>query len=119
MLLFLFFSTAFAFHSVPTSALFNTSFTHINLPTNNNQVQSFTRNSNQDITELSSTSTTLNMSLRAWQCSGRSNLEMIENLKLVSNFHDLIQCYFVSNLTLCVYRLQRPELSNQNQSGKH
>jgi protein-L-isoaspartate(D-aspartate) O-methyltransferase len=82
MLLFLFFSTAFAFHSVPTSALFNTSFTHINLPTNNNQVQSFTRNSNQDITELSSTSTTLNMSLRAWQCSGRSNLEMIENLKL-------------------------------------
>lgn len=100
MLLSFFFSAAFAFHSV--SALFNTSFTHINLPTNNNQVQSFTRNSNQEITELPSSSTALNMSLRAWQCSGRSNLEMIENLKLVSNFHDLIHTIFsLKSYILC------------------
>jgi protein-L-isoaspartate(D-aspartate) O-methyltransferase len=83
MFLSLFFSAAFAFHSVPTSALFNSSFTHIiSLPTNNNQVKSIVRNSNQDITALPSSSTAINMSLRAWQCSGRTNLEMIENLKL-------------------------------------
>jgi hypothetical protein len=88
MFLSLFLSAAFAFHSVPTSALFNASFTHIIIPTNNNQVQHIDLNSEQDIIAFPSTSTALNMSLRAWQCSGRTNLEMIENLKMVSHIYD-------------------------------
>jgi protein-L-isoaspartate(D-aspartate) O-methyltransferase len=82
MFLSLFLFAAFAFLSFPTSALFNASFSHIIIPTNNNQVQHIDRNSEQDIIAFPSTSTALNMSLRAWQCSGRTNLEMIENLKM-------------------------------------
>jgi protein-L-isoaspartate(D-aspartate) O-methyltransferase len=75
----------FAFASFPldttVTALFNTSSVSTILPSYH-FLQSITSKVEQDRTNLSSTSSALNMSLRAWQCSGRTNLEMVENLKL-------------------------------------
>lgn len=82
----------FAFASFPlyttVTALFNTSSVSTILPSYHFS-QSITSKVEQNRTNLSSTSSALNMSLRAWQCSGRTNLEMVENLKLVSEHYQI------------------------------
>lgn len=79
-----FFVAVFAFYPIPitVTALFNTSSVYTVFPSNNNYSHSVAKKVEPDRTTLASTSSALNMSLRAWQCSGRTNLEMIENLKL-------------------------------------